>query len=211
MFVDCAVANLLLLFEKNGNMENMKNMENVENGNIGGKMGESKFRIELKLDEKEKDEYINFLLRQYRLVDAFWFLGVEDRFGLNVAVELNEEVWEEMARRSAREIKRRFKLEERGLKGFIKALKYFPWATIVGYEVERTEDGRVVIKVPHCPPQEARLKSGKKEFPCKEMHYREFKFFAKEIDERIEVECIFAPPDERRDIWCMWEFKLHEK
>ena len=55
---------------------------------------------DLKLEEK--DEYISFLLRQYRLVDALWFLAVEDRFGLDAAVELNEKIWEDMGRRSAR-------------------------------------------------------------------------------------------------------------
>jgi len=191
------MANLLFVFRKFNCME-------------GGQKN-TNFKIKLELGENEKDGYINFLLRQYRLVDAFWFLGVEDRFGLNAAVELNERVWEEMAGRSARDIKKRFKIEGKGLKGFIKALKYFPWSIIVGYEVEgQAEDGKIVIKVPSCPPQEARLKSGRKVFPCKEMHYREFKLFAKEIDERIEVECIFAPPDERRDVWCMWEFKLRE-
>jgi len=30
---------------------------------------------------------------------------------------------------------------------------------------------------------------------CKNMHLKEFKAFCKEIDEKIEVNCIFAPPD----------------
>ena len=77
----------------------------------------------------------------------------------------------------------------------------------IGYEIEERSD-RIVLRVPYCPPQEARLKSGKGVFPCKEMHRKEFKFFAKEIDERIKVECVFAPPDERRDVWCEWEFRL---
>ncbi len=168
-------------------------------------MGE-RFRITLDVDEQE--EYINFMLRQYRLVDALWFLGVEDRFGLEAAVKLNEEVWQEMAGRSARDIKRRFRIEEKGLEGFVKALKYFPWAIIVGYEVEMEKD-RVIVEVPSCPPQEARVRSGRGEFPCKEMHYLEFKFFAEEIDERIRVECIFAPPDEHpKHLWCRWEFTM---
>jgi len=161
----------------------------------------------LDLSGGEKDEYIRFLLRQYRLVDALWFLAVEDRFGLDAAVELNERVWEDMGRRSAREIKRRFSIEEKGLKGFVKALKYFPWTTIVGYEIEERGD-RVIISVPRCPPQEARIRMGRGEFPCKEMHFREFRFFAEEIDERIAVRCVFAPPDERPEGWCRWEFTI---
>jgi len=162
--------------------------------------------MKLDLKEEEKEEYIHFLLRQYRLVDALWFLAVEDKFGLDAAVELNERVWEDMGRRSAKEIKRRFKIEEEGLKGFVKALKYFPWSTIIGYQLEEKGD-RVTISVPHCPPQEARIRMGRGEFPCKEMHFREFRFFAEEIDERIAVKCIFAPPDEHpQDCWCRWEF-----
>ncbi|NHW44297.1 MAG: hypothetical protein HA491_00935 [Candidatus Verstraetearchaeota archaeon] len=60
------------------------------------------------------------------MVNALWFLAVEDRFGLEAAVELNEKVWEEMGGRSAREIKKRFEIKEGGLKGFLRAIKYFP-------------------------------------------------------------------------------------
>ena len=160
------------------------------------------------LNPEEKDEYISFLLRQYRLVDALWFLAVEDRFGLDAAVELDEKVWEDMGRRSARDIKRGFKIEEKGLRGFVKAIKYFPWTIIIGYEIEESDD-KVTIKVPSCPPQVARIKSGKGEFPCKEMRFREFRAFAAEIDERIKVKCVFAPPDEHpEDCFCMWEFRI---
>ena len=43
--------------------------------------------------EKELREYLDFLLRQYRLADAFWFLAVEETFGTEAAVKLNEDVW----------------------------------------------------------------------------------------------------------------------
>ncbi|HIE39601.1 MAG TPA: hypothetical protein EYP77_11150, partial [Anaerolineae bacterium] len=32
--------------------------------------------------------YLDFLLRQYRLADAFWFLAVEETFGTEAAVKL---------------------------------------------------------------------------------------------------------------------------
>lgn len=162
----------------------------------------------MELKPEEKDEYINFMLRQYRLVDGLWFLAVEDRFGLEAAVELNERIWEDIGGRSARDIKRRFSVEEKGLRGFVKAIKYFPWTTIIGFEIEENEE-KVTIKVPSCPPQVARIKDGRGEFPCKEMHLREFRAFAAEIDERIDVKCIFAPPDEHpEDCFCMWEFRI---
>ncbi|MEM0203527.1 MAG: DUF6125 family protein [Archaeoglobaceae archaeon] len=152
------------------------------------------------------EEYVDFLLRQYRLVDALWFLAVEDEFGLENAVRLNEKIWEEIGGRSAREIKKRFGINENGLEGFEKAIKLFPWCKILGYEFEKLED-RLIIRVKNCLPQIARIRSGRAIFPCREMHFREFRAFAKEIDERIEVKCVYAPP-EIRDYFCEWEFRL---
>lgn len=142
------------------------------------------------------------------MMDGLWFLAVEEEFGLEHAVRINEKVWEEMGSRSAREIKKRFKIEEGGLEGFEKAMKLFPWSRILGYEFERFED-RLIIRVKNCLPQIARIKSGKGIFPCKGMHLREFSSFAREIDERIEVNCIYAPP-EMKENFCEWEFRIRE-
>lgn len=154
----------------------------------------------------ENKEYADFLLRQYRLVDAYWFLSVEKKYGLQAAVELNENVWETLSAKTAREIKRRFNITEKGLKGFVKALSYYPWTKITGYDIKEEGDC-VFIKVPHCPPQEGRLKSGLGEFPCKKMHIKDFAGFAREIDEKIVVKCLYAPPDPHpADCFCEWEF-----
>jgi hypothetical protein len=158
--------------------------------------------------EKELREYLRFLLRQYRLADAFWFLAVEETFGTEAAVKLNEEVWIKVGPLAAREIKRQFAIAGEGVSAVMEALSYFPWTTIIGYEIEQMGD-RAVLRVPHCPPQEARLKHGLGEFPCKAMHWGEFSGFAREIDERVEVRCMMAPPDPHPDdLWCQWEFKL---
>lgn len=153
-------------------------------------------------------EYIQFLLRQYRVMDSFWYLYLTELFDEATADRLNEKVWGKIPALGARDLMKRFHLREKGLKGFVQALRYWPWQIIVGYRIEENAD-EVIISVPSCPTQEARLKHGLKVYHCKEMHRLEFESFAREIDPRIQTECVFAPPDPHPpELICQWRFHL---
>jgi len=169
-------------------------------------MSFSKFDNISKATREELIGYIDFLMWQYRLVDAFWFLTAEETFNLEVASKLNEDVWSKISTYMARDIKRRFKISGKGVEAVLDALSYNPWAFITKYSVEKGED-KAVISVPSCTPQVARRKRGKSEFLCRNMHLKVFTNFAKEIDDKVKVKCLFAPPDPHpKDLWCKWEF-----
>lgn len=158
------------------------------------------------MNEKEKDAFLGLVLWHYKVIDGFWFLCVSEAFGQPSAETVVEKVWENAARLASREIVNRFNIQEKGLKGFARAIRLFPMAALVGYDITE-EDDAVMIAVPHCSAQEARLKHGLGEFKCKGMHHSLFDAFAREIDPSIKTECLFAPPDSHPpDMFCKWRF-----
>jgi hypothetical protein len=63
-------------------------------------------------DEMEKGdlrEYLDFLMRQYRVVDAFWYIYLEEAYGTETANHFNEKVWGRVAGLAAEIVRSSYK------------------------------------------------------------------------------------------------------
>ena len=55
-------------------------------------------------DKGDLVKYIEFLLHNYRVMDAFWYINTENRHGSDEADQVNELVWGKTAQLAARDL-----------------------------------------------------------------------------------------------------------
>lgn len=169
--------------------------------------------VEGELKELSKEtliELIKMHSRNWVTVDGLWFSGVEEKYGLDAAMELDVRMWQIGSKIEARRIKDLLNLSE-GLENVIRAINLMSWSASFGYEYDMSVN-HALWTCRRCPPQENRVKAGMGEFPCKPTFDACFENVIRVIDPRVKVQCIFCPPGPHPDdAWCQWEFVLPEK
>lgn len=167
-------------------------------------------RIDLSPEDLGKLLYV--AIRDLNTLDGLWFLTVEERFGTDIATEIDELVWERFAARETQRVRSVFGLTAEGLEGLMGTFRRCPSSAGFGEaQIERPSDRKMVMRITECWPQAARVRKGLGTFNCRGVDTRFFGAMAKTIDPRIEVSCVFCPPEERRDgAWCEWVFELRD-
>jgi hypothetical protein len=157
--------------------------------------------------ELVRDAALNWLAH-----DGLWFRAVEDRFGLETAIELDRIAWESFTVIEAKRILKRLGLQPGGgIPALARALGARLYARINEQEITEMSGTRLVFRMKSCRVQEARHRQGLGDFPCKPVGLVEYGDFARTIDPRIKTACLSCPPDPRTGgAWCIWEFRLED-
>lgn len=165
------------------------------------------------LQELSKEELIEIIVddaKNWLAHDGLWFQAVEQKFGIDTAIEIDTAAWEKFTVVEAKRIMARLGMEQGGgIPALVECLKHRLYARLNLQESLEITDTRVVFRMIDCRVQSARKRKGLPDFPCKSVGLVEYAGFARTIDPRIETRCIACPPDAHPDdFWCAWEFTL---
>ena len=164
------------------------------------------------LGELSKERILDLFFLQIRniwRVDGLYFLGIEDRFGTEVATQIDARCWETMGRIEARHLRDILEIEEITPQSLIYLLRNTGWALDIWEKETEITERKAVFRVTKCGTQLTRIKKGLEVFPCKEVRFGYLRSFARELNPEIKTICRVCPPDERpSNLWCEWEFRF---
>jgi len=143
-------------------------------------------------------------------MDGLWFQAVEQANGMDAALAMDRQVWEQFAVIEARRIKERLFLPDKGgLDALEIAFKNRLISLLNELEILRTDEKTLIVTLKTCRVQTTRKRKGMPEFPCRSVGLVEFSVFARTIDARIITECLSCPPETLpRTPFCSWKFTL---
>jgi tRNA-Thr(GGU) m(6)t(6)A37 methyltransferase TsaA len=215
------------LLERNGRFLKVKGIDMIDetpvldikpytlrDSKLNFKMGwiEEKLSAEERFSVHQQSPLLSDAAKLWLAHDGLWFLNVEKRFGIDSAIEIDREAWKDFTSIEARRIMERLSLPQKGGLPTLKtALKFRLYAYLNKQEIIEESEKSIIFKMNSCRVQEARKRKGLPDFPCKTVGIVEYSYFAKTIDERIETECLYCPPDPHpEDSWCAWRFKIKD-
>ena len=156
------------------------------------------------------EKLVELCSRTSYTIDGLWFTLVEEKFGLDVALEIDVEVWRRLCLIQAKRIPKYFPIDEgSSIRNLIKVIELDPLLAVYKPKAVKLTDNRAVLRLTDCPPQKARIRDGRGEFPCKPVGVALFTSYAEVIDPKVKVSCLTCPPDAHPpQFWCEWQFEI---
>ncbi len=118
----------------------------------------------IRLSDKQIEEYFH---RSYTTVDGLWFMKIEEKYGFDVALDIDNEVWKVMPKIQARFLKSLGRMGD-GIDRLFECLT--TRLSLEGYELKADKTGsgdgfKITISV--CPWHNLMIKSGREKLSSK--------------------------------------------
>ena len=164
------------------------------------------------LDNLSRDQLcqlIEIYSKNWLALDGVWFQSIEQKFGMDEAMEHDANAWKRFTVIEAKRIKEFLNLPEHaGLDGLKQALSLRFYANLNKHEII-IKDNTLLYRTLECRVQTARSRKNMPLHPCKPVGIIEYTGFAKTIDDRFSCECISCYPDiTDENCNCVWKFTL---
>jgi len=156
------------------------------------------------------EKLVELCSRSSYTLDGLWFTLLEERYGLDVALDIDIEVWRRFGLIHARRLLKTLALEvDSPLQTIVGILQVDPILLIYRPQIVALTDSKAVFRCTDCPPQKARVRDGKGEFPCKPVGIAWFGSYAEAVDPSLKLSCLACPPDAHpQQYWCEWQFEI---
>ena len=142
----------------------------------------------LKLTNKQVAEYFK---RSYTAVDGLWFMKVEELYGFDTALDIDDEVWKVVPKIQARKLKSLGNLTS-GLGALQDCITTKLTLDGFAYETEQSNDGSTLkITLRECPWHNIMIKSGREHLSGKvgtRICNTEYRVWAAEFGDDIQFE-----------------------
>lgn len=184
----------------------------ILSGKLGRALGKRPQDLLAGTDPETMDKIASALRSGWLAADGVWFQAIEGKAGMNTAKRVNDTCWSRFSPLEARRAKEILQLPENGgIKALKAALGVRMYAPLNRWEfVDETEES-IIFRMTDCRVQSARKRKGLEDYPCKSGGVTEYTGFSREIDPRLQCECVGCPPDPHPDEWvCSWKFTIKE-
>jgi hypothetical protein len=156
------------------------------------------------------DDLREVAARTHYTIDGLWFLAVEEKYGFDVAFELNQVVWEKAGPIIGKRLLKN--LDTKGkppLQVLIEMLFADPLIYVHKPEVTDLTGLKAVFRCLECPIQIARIRDGKGVYDGIPGCTMLFQAYAHLVDPRITTSCnACAPNPDSPEYWCEWIFEI---
>ena len=114
-----------------------------------------------KLNTKQLEQYLR---RSYSAVDGLWFVKVEERYGFEAALDVDQQVWKVMAKIQSRALKSFLAGSAGETPDFRRVFSAKLKLDGYGFRTRSTKGGGFTVTVRSCPWHNMLVKAGRQEY-----------------------------------------------